>query len=153
VLISLVLSTEAHRKKRGHSMQHQQTERPKDQRPLHLCATGKLFPPDKEEDDHTRGHLFCFSLSFHLFTTNITRALFLEAIKGPRKTPQDDSDRHTHHPLKETWDPLHLSKACNPYYKHFGARQHEQPQKSLDVGAFMSKPVYILVSALHTIRA
>jgi hypothetical protein len=24
---------------------------------------GKLFTPDKEEDGHTRGHLFCFSLS------------------------------------------------------------------------------------------
>jgi hypothetical protein len=24
----------------------------------------KLLPQDKEEDGHTRGHLFCFSLSF-----------------------------------------------------------------------------------------
>jgi hypothetical protein len=31
---------------------------------------------------------------------------------------------HTHHP-KETWDLLPLSKACNPYYEHFGAWQHE----------------------------
>jgi hypothetical protein len=51
-------------------MQHQQTERPKDQRLLHLYAIGKLFSPDKEEDGHAQGHLF--SLSFHLFTTNIT---------------------------------------------------------------------------------
>jgi hypothetical protein len=55
--------TEAHRAKRGHSAQHQQTERPKDQFMLHLCAAGKLFPPDKEEDGHAQGHLFCFSLS------------------------------------------------------------------------------------------
>jgi hypothetical protein len=43
---------EAHKTRHGHSMQHQQTERPKEQRLLHLCAIGKLFPPDKEEDGH-----------------------------------------------------------------------------------------------------
>jgi hypothetical protein len=26
---------------------------------------------------------------------------------------------------QETWDLLPLSKACNPYYEHPGARQHE----------------------------
>jgi hypothetical protein len=57
-------------------------ERPKDQRLLHLCATGKLFPPNKEEDSHARGHLFVSLFHFHLFTTNVTRALSLEAIKG-----------------------------------------------------------------------
>jgi hypothetical protein len=56
-------------------------------------------------------------------------------------------------PSKETWDPLPLSKACNPYYEHSGARQHEQQQNPLDVGSFMPEPVYILISALHTIRA
>jgi hypothetical protein len=33
---------------------------------------------------------------------------------------------HTHHPPKETWDSFPLSKACNPYYEHSGARQHEE---------------------------
>jgi hypothetical protein len=48
------------------------------------CYRG-LLPPDKEVDGHTRGYLFCFSLSFspfYPFTTNVTRALPLEAIKG-----------------------------------------------------------------------
>jgi hypothetical protein len=27
----------------------------------------------------------------------------------------------THHPSQETWDPLPLLKACNPYYEHFSA--------------------------------
>jgi hypothetical protein len=58
-----------------------------------------------------------------------------------------------HHPSKETWDLLPLSKACNPYYEHSGARQHEQQQNQLDVRPFVLKPVYILVSALHTIQA
>jgi hypothetical protein len=58
-----------------------------------------------------------------------------------------------HHPSKETWDPLPLSKACNPYYEHSGARQHEQQQNPLDVGPFMPDLVYTLVSTLHTIRA
>jgi hypothetical protein len=56
-------------------------ERPKDERPAHLHAIGELLPPDKEEDDHAQGHLFCLSLSFLPFTTNVTRALPLEAIK------------------------------------------------------------------------
>jgi hypothetical protein len=44
---------------------------------------GKLLTPDKEEDSHTRGHLFLFHLfPFHLFTTNVTRALPLGTIKG-----------------------------------------------------------------------
>jgi hypothetical protein len=73
--------TEAHRTRHGHSTQHQHMERPKDQRLLYLCAIGKLFPPDKKEDDHVRGHLLVFLFHFHLFTTNVTRALSLEAIK------------------------------------------------------------------------
>jgi hypothetical protein len=32
--------------------------------------------------------------------------------------------QHTH--PKGTWDLFLLSKACNPYYEHFGVRQHEQ---------------------------
>jgi hypothetical protein len=54
--------------------------------PLHLCAIGKLFPLDKVEDGRTRGHLFLFFsfifFLFHLFTTNVTRALPLRTIKG-----------------------------------------------------------------------
>jgi hypothetical protein len=53
---------------------------------------------------------------------------------------------------QETWDPLPLSKACNPYYDHPGARQHEPQRNPLDVGPFMPEPVYILVSALRTIK-
>jgi hypothetical protein len=59
----------------------------------------------------------------------------------------------THTSLEETWDPLPLSKACNPYYEHYGARQYEQQQNPLDVGLFSPEPVYTLVSALHTIQA
>jgi hypothetical protein len=54
--------------------------------PVASVATRELFPLDKEEDSHAQGHLFCFFsfiLShFHLFTTNVTQALSLEAIKG-----------------------------------------------------------------------
>jgi hypothetical protein len=61
-------------------------ERPKDQRPVRLHATGELLPPDKEEDGHARGHLFLVFLFhspyFYPFTTNVTRALRVEAIKG-----------------------------------------------------------------------
>jgi hypothetical protein len=57
-------------------------ERPKDQCLTCLHATGKLLPPDKEEDSHVRGHLFCLSLLFLSFSTNVTQALPLEAIKG-----------------------------------------------------------------------
>jgi hypothetical protein len=53
---------------------------------------------------------------------------------------------------QETWDLLTLSKACNPYYEHPGARQHEPQRNPLDVGPFMPELVYILVSALHTIK-
>jgi hypothetical protein len=69
---------------------------------------------------------------------NVTRALSLETIKGKAgATSKKTSIRetmthtphqkqpHTHHPSKETWDPLPLSKTCNPYYEHSGARQHE----------------------------
>jgi hypothetical protein len=129
-----------------------------------------------EEDGHARGYLFCFSLSsfshFHLFIMNVTRALSLETLKGEAgATSRDDGEdeetthnththtllaktsTHTHHPSKETWDPLPLSKACNPYYRHSGARQHEQQQNPLDIGPFMPELVYTLVSALHTIQA
>jgi hypothetical protein len=46
---------------------------------------GNLLTPDKEEDGRAQGHLFLsfsfiFSL-FHLFITNVTRALPLETIK------------------------------------------------------------------------
>jgi hypothetical protein len=55
--------TKAHRSKHGYDTLHQRMERPKDQRPVRVHATGELLPPDKEEDSHARGHLFCFSLS------------------------------------------------------------------------------------------
>jgi hypothetical protein len=42
---------------------------------------------------------------------------------------------------KETWDLLPLSNACNSYYEHSSARQHEQQQHPLDVGIFLPKPV------------
>jgi hypothetical protein len=102
---------------------------------------GKLLPLDKEEDGHTRGHLFYFFsfifFLFHLFTTNVTRALSLKTIKGEAgatskrrnagtNTHTSPRQPHTHHPSKETWDLLPLLKACNPYYEHSGARQHEQ---------------------------
>jgi hypothetical protein len=56
--------TEAHGTRHGHSTQHPQIERSKEQRLLYLCATGKLFPPDKEEDGHARGHLLVFLFYF-----------------------------------------------------------------------------------------
>jgi hypothetical protein len=58
-----------------------------------------------------------------------------------------------HHLLEENWDPPPLSKAYNPYYEHSGARQHERQQNPLDIRPFMPEPVYILMSALHTIQA
>jgi hypothetical protein len=106
---------------------------------------------------------FVFLFHFHLFTTNVIRALSLEAIKGEvgatsrdnrqhihtiEKTMKNSThtlltktSTHTHHPSKETWDPLPLLKACNPYYEHSGARQHEQQQNPLDVGLFMPELV------------
>jgi hypothetical protein len=81
--ISPILNyTEAHRTRHDHNTQHQQTERPKDQRLLYLYAIGKLSPPDKEKDGHARGHLLVFLFHFHLFIMNVTWALSLEAIKG-----------------------------------------------------------------------
>jgi hypothetical protein len=63
---------------------------------------GNLLTPNKEEDGHTRGHFFCFSLSsfpyFTFFTTNITRALPLETIKGEAWT--HTSLRRTHTSLR-----------------------------------------------------
>jgi hypothetical protein len=80
---------------------------------------------------------------FHLFATNVTQALSLEAIKEEAGTTSRDNrnntytidnvhillaktSTHTNHSSKEIWDPLPLSKAYNPYYEHFGARQHEK---------------------------
>jgi hypothetical protein len=87
--------------------------------------------------------LFHFS-NFHPFTANVTRALPLEAIKGEAgattrggsKREKRDKTIHqqqlepisietTTTTTQETWDLLPLSKACNPYYKHSDARQHE----------------------------
>jgi hypothetical protein len=45
------------------------------------------------------------------------------------------------HTTKETWDLLPLSKACNLYYEHSGARQHKQQQNPLDVGIFLPEPI------------
>jgi hypothetical protein len=144
-------------------------ERPKDQCLLHPCAIGELFSLDKEEDGYTRGNLCC---SFSPLAMIVTRALPLEAIKGEagatsRKGNHAKATTHrsnwleltatkhihasTYHPSQETWDPLPLSKAYNPYYEHSCARQHEQQQNSLNVGPFMPELVYIIVSALHTI--
>jgi hypothetical protein len=129
---------------------------------------GRLLPPDKEEDGHTRGHLFCFSLSSFLILPlyhdcnlspplrNYKRGGMERAQKGTRRRRTTTHLMNTYTHListEETWDPFPLSKACNPYYEHSGARQHEQQQNPLDVGSFMPEPVYILVSALHTIRA
>jgi hypothetical protein len=105
---------------------------------------------------------------------NVTRVLSLEAIKGEagatskrREKASDQTTmhrsnqiehtslrhRHTHTTSYKRPGIRSLSqKACNPYYEHSGARQHEQQQNPLDVGSFMPEPVYILVSALHTIQ-
>jgi hypothetical protein len=76
----------------------------------------------------------------------------LGAIKQQQLEPTSIETTHHHH-SQETWDLLPLLKACNSYYKHPGVRQHEPQRNPLDVGPFMPKPVYILVSALHTIKA
>jgi hypothetical protein len=98
--------------------------------------------PDKEEDGHTQGHFFVFLFRlfhFHLFTTNVIRALPLGTIKGeagvtsrgplekntPHR-PRTQAHTHTHTHRQRDWDPLPLSKAYNPYYEHSGARQYEQ---------------------------
>jgi hypothetical protein len=78
---------------------------PKDQHPARLHTTWKLFSPDKEEDGHSSGHLFCLSLSFFFsvftpFTANVTRALPLEAIKGEGQGPEQS--RTTEPNRKET---------------------------------------------------
>jgi hypothetical protein len=107
---------------------------------------GKLLTSNKKEDGHTRGHLFCFSLlsfplsPFYLSTTNVTRALPLRTIKGEAGATSRGSQIENRPLLEthltnqeltltrhqETWDPLPLLKACNPYYEHSSARQHEQ---------------------------
>jgi hypothetical protein len=99
--------TATHRTKHGHTMLHQQMERPKDQRPLHLYAIGKPIHTGKGgRRPCPRPPFLSFSFifsPFHLFTTNVTRALPLETIKGEagatskRETSQR---RHTH--LTET---------------------------------------------------
>jgi hypothetical protein len=48
---------------------------------------------------------------------------------------------HIHTSSEETWDPFPLSKACNPYYEHSSARQHEQQNNLLDIGSFLPEPV------------
>jgi hypothetical protein len=160
--------TEAHETKHGPSMLHQQMERPKDQCMLLSALQEKLLPSDKEEDGRTWGHLFCFL--YHLFSIlsfyhKCNPSPLLEKYKRGGRDPNGGGTQerthahtslrqpHTHHPSKETWDPLPLSKACNPYYEHSGARQHEQQQNPLDAGPFLPEPVYTLVSALHTIQA
>jgi hypothetical protein len=104
--------------------------------------------------------LFHF-LCFYHFTANVTRPLPLEVIKGEAGRRQKKKDETTRQqqlehkpppPPLETWDLLPLSKACNPYYEHLSARQHEPQRNPLDIGPFLPEPVYILVSALHTIR-
>jgi hypothetical protein len=72
--------------------------------------------------------------------------------RGTRQQQLERTTLETTTTTQETWDLLPLSKACNPYYGHPGARQHEPQQNPLDVGPFMPEPVYILMSTLHTIR-
>jgi hypothetical protein len=111
---------------------------------------GKLLTPDKEEDGHTRGHLFVFLsrlFPFHLFTSIVTRALTLGTTKGAAGATSRGgaiknnslSKHSSSHTTKETWDPLPLSKPCTSYYEHSGARQHEQQQHPLDVGTFFAQ--------------
>jgi hypothetical protein len=97
----------------------------KDQRSVRLHATGELLLRDKEEDGRARGHFLFFSFilsRFYLFTTNITRALSLEAIKGEAEAISKREKKattvrahlnqnHTHHHSQETWDLLPLSKS------------------------------------------
>jgi hypothetical protein len=111
-------------------------QRPKDQCPVRLHATGELLPSDKEEDDHARDHFFFvflfYSPCFYPFTTNVTRALPLEAIKGEADAtskgdeaikrsndqainqqqlePTSIETTHHHHHSQETWDLLSLSR-------------------------------------------
>jgi hypothetical protein len=81
---------------------------------------------------------------FHPFTTHVTRALPLEAIKGEAETMTRGGEKReerdetiqqqqlepisvetTTTTTQETWDLLPLSKSCNLYYEHPGASQHE----------------------------
>jgi hypothetical protein len=97
-------------------------------------------------------------------TTNVIRALPLKAIKGETcatsKGDQVTTARvclNRNHTSRTTTHKrpgiCSLSKACNPYYEHPGARQHEPQRNPLDVRPFMPEPVYILVFTLHTIEA
>jgi hypothetical protein len=68
---------------------------------------GKLFTPDKEEDDRTQGHVFSFIFfPFHLFTTNVTRALSLGTTKGEagatfrKRRGHTSLSQHTYTPPK-----------------------------------------------------
>jgi hypothetical protein len=56
-------------------------------------------------------------------------------------------------PLTRDLGPDPSLESLYPCYEHPGARQHEPQRNPLDVGLFMPEPVYILVSALYTIKA
>jgi hypothetical protein len=141
--------TAAHRTKHGHSILHQWMETPKDQRPLHLCAIGKPIHTGKGgRRPRPRPPFLSFSFifsPFHLFTTDVTRALPLETIKGEAGATSKRETSQRQHLIRnsheETWDPFSLSKACNPYYEHSGARQHEQQSNPLDIGSFLHELV------------
>jgi hypothetical protein len=101
---SVLDGTKAHRTKHRHNMLHQRMERPKDQRLLHLHATGETAPTGEgRRRPHPRPPFLFFSFifsPFHLFITNVTQALPLKTIKGeagatPRKRRQRPTRTHT----------------------------------------------------------
>jgi hypothetical protein len=57
-------------------------ERPKEQRLLYLCATENCSHRIRRKMATPEATFWFFSFIFHIFTTNVTRALSLEAIKG-----------------------------------------------------------------------
>jgi hypothetical protein len=135
---------------------------------LHVSTLQRKYSPQRRRrmaSSEATFFVFLFhSPCFHPFTMNVIRALPLEAITGEAETKKrggrattlrthlnrNQTSRTTTHERHEICS---LSrKACNPYYEHLGARQHEPQQHPLDVGPLMPEPVYILVSALHTIR-
>jgi hypothetical protein len=102
---------------------------------------------------------------FHHFTANVTRALPLEVIKGEAGAMSKGIEREemvkqqqlepiliktTTTTTQDTWDLLPLLKACNPYYEHPGARQHDPQRNPLDVGLFMPETsIYLCVCFAH----